>query len=38
LEKAKESNYDQSGFDYSMREEKTKDAIAEGQRLAGQIG
>ena len=36
LEKAKESNFWQSDFDSSMREEKTKDAIAEGQRLAGE--
>ena len=36
LEKAKESNFWQSDFDSSMREEKTKAAIAEGQRLAGE--
>ena len=36
LEKTKESNYRQWEFDESMREEKTKDAIAEGQRLAGE--
>jgi len=34
LEKAKESDWWQDEFDSSMREEKTKDAIAEGQRLA----
>jgi len=36
LEKAKESNYDQTRFNISMSQEKTKDAIKEGQRLAGQ--
>jgi len=38
LEKAKVANYGQNSFDSIMREEKTKAAIAEGQRLAGQIG
>jgi len=38
LEEAKESNLYQRDFDESMREAKTKAAIAEGQRLAGQIG
>ena len=35
LEKAKESDWWQDEFDSSMREETTKTAIAEGQRLAG---
>ena len=36
LERAKDSNFWQKQFDESMREEKTKDAIKEGQRLAGE--
>ena len=35
LEKAEVARWNQSHFDSSMREEKTKAAIAEGQRLAG---
>ena len=36
LEKAKVADFGQLMFDASMREEQTKAAIAEGQRLAGE--
>ena len=35
LEKAKVARWGQSWFDWSMEQEETKAAIAEGQRLAG---
>jgi len=38
LEMAKESSYHQREFDYNMSTHSTKAAIAEGRRLAGQIG
>ena len=36
LEKAKESNFDQTEFDHSMSDRRTKAAIVEGQKLAGE--
>jgi len=38
LQRAKESSWEQTYFDSNMKDKRTLDAIAEGQRLAGQTG